>query len=166
MEMDYTDSYGSYTRLITTRHPATGYMEEEMEMAAYDEFGLLTESRSEERSTDPADSPVETDLWVKGSVDYTAAGLLQCYTRSAQVEGSDSFAPVMRQLFDGYDPTAGIAAPGADEAAPGAKGIYTSTGAPARWCSARFWILYHRRREDPREMNRQPTVSYPYLTHR
>lgn len=130
MEMDYTDSYGSYTRLITTRHPATGYMEEEMEMAAYDEFGLLTESRSEERSTDPADSPVETDLWVKGSVDYTAAGLPQCYTRSAQVEGSDSFAPVMRQLFDGYDPTAGIAAPGADEAAPGAKGIYTIDGRP------------------------------------
>lgn len=46
------------------------------------------------------------------------------------MEGSDSFAPVMRQLFDGYDPTAGIAAPGADEAAPGAKGIYTIDGRP------------------------------------
>ena len=122
MEMDYTDSYGSYTRLITTRHPATGYMEEEMEMAAYDEFGLLTESRSEERSTDPADSPVETDLWVKGERGLhrggTAAVLHPLGAGGGERQLRPGDAPALRRLR----PDGGDSRPGADEAARAPRG--------------------------------------------
>lgn len=127
MSMEYTDSYGSYVSTMRTAYTATGEYEEETETLVLDGYGLVLEHKSEQRDTD--DTLVELDSWVKGSVGYSpSTGFPVMYTQSVRVDNSDIFSPVTRQLYDGYDPTAGAALAPADALRLSPKGIYTLDG--------------------------------------
>ena len=128
LEMTYTDNYGSYTMTRTTQYSASGYFDEEFERVVYNEFGLIAELESYEDSTDPSEGVTDEDVFVKGETDYFEKTGLPCeYVRSVKVDGTDLFAPVMRQLFDGYEPSSGINAP-AVSTENTAKGIFTIDG--------------------------------------
>lgn len=129
MEMTYTDSYGSYKMSQTTTYNMSGYFEEEYERVVYNEFGLIEESETYEHSTDPDAGPLPEESFIKGTTKYWDTTDLPCmYVRSVKVDGTETFAPVMRQLFDGYEPSTGIAAPSADAPSRLKKGIFTIGG--------------------------------------